>query len=1191
MLGRIAFMDRNLSPKNSSKTAQPSEDAASGMVSVLAWMSDAQGRCIHVTPDATAYFALGQSIEKAAWNAWIHPEDGTRFANLACAKRARRQAYQLEYRVFTAQGGTRWKLEAAAPRFSETGEFLGYNASIADITALQLECELLIEKEAAHRFLLENSIDIITHLDSGGIVRYVTPSVFQTLGYTPSEIIGSCVFDHIHPEDSRFIRKRLASELKARDAGMRFEFRKRHKNGHYVWMSSAINVLTANDAIVGIVAVCRDASFERQAKDELRQREERFRNLANLSSDWYWETDALGRFSFVSDSVERVFGIPARKLLGKVCIDFAIEKDKPELEVYFSTIARQEPFRDIRYSAYVRSRDAICHASISGEPIFENDNFKGYRGVGRDITQEINAAQELAALAAENKALIEDSLDMMILFNQDGSIVRINRALLETLGYTEEELIGRCYLEVVHPEDHEAVSAVDAGLRTGKNVIHDFEIRCLRKDGKVLHTAWAARWMDDRKLTYATGRDVNERYITQAELQKSKDQLSTMLESIGDAFFALDNEWRVTYVNNRTADFVGRKKEDLIGKLAWEAVPEFQSSSDLPNYQKAMATREKVFFEGYWEPNQSRSEVRIYPSEDGLAVFFHDITQRRESENAVRDSEQRLREVIEMTPAGYAVVDADSIIRDVNLALCKMSGYAREELVGARYTKLFSSFPSSDTLFDQGTVNWVHGREGAFRHKDGHIAHVLINANVKRDCHGNALAVTAFMTEITERKQTEQRLHQLANHDILTGLPNRTFLNVRLQEILDNARPHECMAVMFIDLDRFKEVNDTMGHDPGDMLLREVASRLQSIMRPNDIVARLGGDEFIIVANCSHGRAAAAIIADKLLAALKSPFMIEGQEVFVTASVGISLFPYDGDSKEMLFKNADMAMYSAKAAGRNNFRFFEAEMSKAASVRMKLENSLHHALERNEFELHYQPRIDLNTMQVVGLETLIRWNHPELGRVPPLQFIPIAEESGMIEAIGHWVLQQSCRELRRLIDKTGRQLRLSVNVSARQLKSSMLVGQVRDILREADLPGHALELELTETALMEDMDISAAILRDLKAQGVMLAVDDFGTGYSGLAYLQRFPLDVLKLDRTFVNENAENAKNIKFIEAFLDLAHALNLSVVAEGIETLDILNCLRELACDEGQGYLFARPMPADELERFLMKPAFGEH
>jgi diguanylate cyclase (GGDEF)-like protein/PAS domain S-box-containing protein len=1184
-------MNRNLSPKKHSRSTGPETAPYCTPYRVLTWTSDSNGRCIDTNVHAADYFAIGEAIDQAAWNALMHPEDRDRAGTFATTERVQERDYQVEYRVLTPEGMVCWKLEAGTPRYTDTGKFLGYAATIADVTSLHVECEYLAATEATHRFLTENSMDMISHLAPDGIVLYITPSVSTILGLLPSDVIGKSVFDHIHPDDARLISERIAAQVHGPSGTMRMEFRKRHKNGHYIWVSSTFNILVdaESSTLTSIVAVCRDISFERQAKDKLRQREERFRSLTNLSSDWYWETNELGQFSFVSDSVERVFGIPARKLLDRLCIDFALEKDKPELDEYFARVAQREPFRDIRYSVYVRSRDNICHASISGEPMFENGVFKGYRGVGCDITQKINAALKLATLAAENKALIDNSLDLMAVFDENGLYTHVNNTLTETFGYTKDELIGRPYFALVHPEDLARVKAADSGVRTGLHTLQDFENRCISKDGKVLHISWSGRWIEDKKLMYCTGRDITERYAARAELQKSKDQLSTILESIADAFFTLDNEWRITYANNRTAEFVSRKKEDLIGKIVWEAVPEFRSSSVLPYYQKAMATRSAVFFEGFWEATQSWADVRIYPTEDGLGIFFHDVTDRRESENAVRASEQRLREMIEMTPAGYIVIDHDSAIVEVNLALCKMSGYLREELIGAPYSMLFSKFPNKETLFNQGAVNWVHGREGMFTRKDGDAAHVLINANVKRDCYGNAMAITAFLTEITERKQTEERLHRLANHDVLTGLPNRTFLNTRLQHILGKARTGESVAVMFIDLDRFKEVNDTLGHDPGDMLLREVANRLQSIMRPSDMVARLGGDEFIVVANCTHGRPAAAIIAGKLLEALSASFTIENQEVFVTASLGISMFPDDGKLKEQLFKNADMAMYSAKDAGRNNFRFFEREMSDAAGMRMKLENSLHHALSRNEFELHYQPRIDLKSMQIVGVETLIRWNHPELGRVPPLQFIPIAEESGMIEAIGHWVLQESCRELRRLMDKTGRQLRLSVNVSARQLKSKALVEQVRSILQEAQLPSHLLELELTETALMEDMDISADILKELKALGVMLAVDDFGTGYSGLAYLQRFPLDVLKLDRSFVNENAEGAKNLKFIKAFMDLAHALNLSVVAEGIETLDILNTLLEFSCDEGQGYLFAKPLPAKELEIFLTQSEFS--
>jgi EAL domain-containing protein (putative c-di-GMP-specific phosphodiesterase class I) len=297
------------------------------------------------------------------------------------------------------------------------------------------------------------------------------------------------------------------------------------------------------------------------------------------------------------------------------------------------------------------------------------------------------------------------------------------------------------------------------------------------------------------------------------------------------------------------------------------------------------------------------------------------------------------------------------------------------------------------------------------------------------------------------------------------------------------------------------------------------------------------------------------------------------------------MFPQDGGTKELLFQNADTAMYRMKASGRNGYRFFESEMSVEPKIRMTLEQSLRRALERNEFELHYQPRLDLKTMGIVGMEALIRWNHPQLGRVQPLQFIPIAEERGLIGSIGRWVLDEACMQTKRLMDKFGRPLRVSVNLSARQLKSRDILDQVSASLKKADLPHQLLELELTESAIIEDMDVSAGVLKELKKLGILLSIDDFGTGYSGLSYLRRFPIDTLKLDRSFVEQQADGISNFKFIKAFVDLAHALNLSVVAEGVETSETLQFLREAACDEAQGYLFAHPLPLAELEVFLSR------
>ncbi|MDB5840599.1 MAG: domain S-box protein [Herminiimonas sp.] len=937
-------------------------------------------------------------------------------------------------------------------------------------------------------------------------------------------------------------------------------------------------------------ALTGDGSFDGPTRDELKKREERFRSLTKLSSDWYWETDEDGRFVFVSEGAQPVWNRAPDSILGKTRLELLSDVNQNGVLEYVEKIARREPFRDIRYQAPAPVSERIPYISISGEPIFEDRIFKGYRGIGRDITEEMAVAKKLAQLADENRALLENTLDIIALLDQEGRMLRVNRAFSEILGYGREEIVGRSYKDFLAPDQIEKTRQVEQRLRTGKNTIQNFESRWLRKSGEPVYLSLSVRWTADNRQMVASARDVTERTLTRAELQKSRRRLSSTLESIGDAFFSVDRAWRLTYINHKTASVLGRARDTLVGKILWEAIPEILGSPAFVHYRTAMETGENTFFESYYAPVRAWLEVRVFPHLDGLSVFFHDITARRTAEQAIRSSEQRFREVIEMTPSAYLLADADATLLDVNPALCGIAGYGRDELVGQSMLRLFPASPFDQALSTMDGASAVHGREAVIMHKQGHPVYVLVNADIKRDGEGRPLSVTAFLTDITARKQAEERLEQLATHDGLTGLPNRALLNERLQRMLDSACDHDSIAVLFIDLDRFKEVNDSMGHEPGDMLLCEVARRLQMNLRPNDVVARLGGDEFVVAAGCSRGMESAEKITENLFAALAAPFYIAGQEVYICASVGISMFPEHGKTTERLFQHADTAMYRAKAAGRNGYRFFEEEMSVEAKIRMTLEHALRRALERNEFELNYQPRLDLKTMTIVGMEALLRWNHPQLGPVAPMQFIPIAEERGLIDAIGQWVLKEACMHTRHLIDRFGRSLRVSVNLSARQLKCPDLVRKVQDALSEAGLPAHLLELELTESALIEDMDVSASMLKELKKVGILLSVDDFGTGYSGLAYLQRFPLDALKLDRSFINQQIDGDRNARFIKAFIDLAHALNLSVVAEGIETPDTLAFLRDCACDEGQGYLLAQPLVLGDFECFLARlPAPG--
>ena len=910
---------------------------------------------------------------------------------------------------------------------------------------------------------------------------------------------------------------------------------------------------------------------------------EPFPSLTRLSSHWYWETDEAGRLTIVSEGMQRVFGVGPEALLGKRREELATDPHDPGLLEYQRRTARLEPFQDLEYVAAVAAQDTPSYLVISGEPIFERGAFRGYRGIGRDITGERQNARMVADLAAENSALIDNAVDLLAILDEDGRLLRINQSACDALGYTPEELRGRPYDKLVHPDDRPRAAMLGHYLRHGDALVRDMAMRWLRKDGGTVHLSMSLRWLPSQRRVYASARDISASQAIQEELQKSRNRLSALIETMGDAFFAVSRDWRCTYVNRKTVAFVGRPQHTLLGRILWEAVPELLGTESLARFRLAMESGRNSTFEAAHPGSGTWHETRVYPHEDGLSVFFHDITARFMAERAIRESEQRLREVIAMTPSGYLLADRAGRLLDVNPAFCAMSGYGRDELLGRKLGTLLPDCPDEPALFDGDEPGAVHGREGTLRRKDGHGLTVLINANFKEDAGGQA-TITGFLTDITGRKQDEARLQQLATHDTLTGLPNRVLLNERLQQMLAEAGGSE-LAVMFIDLDQFKKINDSMGHEPGDKLLCQVALRLRAMLQADSIVARLGGDEFVAVAPCPAGASSAAAIAALLLAALAAPFDLGAQEVFVSASIGVAMYPQDAVTREGLFQNADAAMYRAKASGRNAWCFFEAEMSAETRIRMQIEQALHRALERGEFELHYQPRVDLRSMTVVGMEALIRWNHPQLGRVAPLDFIPIAEEKGLIEDIGAWVLREACLQNGRFLRQFGRSLRVSVNLSARQLRCETLGAQVAAALDAAGLPPHLLELELTESALIEDMDVSARRLGELKASGIRIAVDDFGTGYSALAYLQRFPLDILKLDRSFINQQIDGDGSVNFIKAFIDLAHALNLSVVAEGIETAATLETLRASQCDEGQGYLFSRPLSLPEFQLFLAR------
>jgi diguanylate cyclase (GGDEF)-like protein/PAS domain S-box-containing protein len=794
--------------------------------SMIVWEAGPDGRCTYLNPEAAEGFAVPEELTTSAWLEVVHPDDRTRVEQTVSQAKAARKEYRLEYRLVRSDGTIRWMLSNAAPRLSAQGELLGYLGALIDITENHDARSALTLSETEHRLLTENARDMISYSDANNIYVYASPSHKEVLGYEPEELVGTHLYDYIHPDD---LKEETPTDPKQWNTRRRLvNIRFRHKDGHWVWLGASTRTVRDKQtgAKLGIVSVARDITAQLEAGRELARREERFRSLTSLSSDWYWETNTALRFTFLSDGLMNRLGIDPARLLGTSLDAHVHNRTAPGFLACMESIAARKPFYDLICPAESPDFPGIVRfLRISGEPFYEDGEFRGYRGVSRDVTREV---------------------------------------------------------------------------------------------------------------------------------------------------------------------------------------------------------------------------------------------------------------------------------------------------------------------------------------------------------------------------RTAKALERLATCDVLTELPNRVLLQTCLKQRLQEKHEHVVQAILFIDLDNFKEVNDSLGHAAGDVLLKEIARRLRACVRNEDVVARLGGDEFVVLAECSDGAASAARMAKKVLLALDAPVVVRGHEVKAGASVGISLYPQDGHTSEILLQNADTALYRAKAAGGGRFSFYSPDMSEASKSRLMMQGALRHALERDEFEIYYQPRMNLHTFEMTGMEALLRWTHPQIGEIPPTQFIPLAEESGLIDAIGEWVLQHATIQAQKWSTRFKRPLKVSVNLSAHQLRNRELIDAVTQALRVSGLPPRQLELELTETGLMEDPEVAADLLQELKSVGLKLSVDDFGTGYSSLAYLCRFPLDSLKLDRSFLMQpKADDINPWRLAEAIINLAHTLNLVVIAEGVEHDAHMRFLRNTSCDEVQGTAISEPLSAADFEELLIRQA----
>jgi diguanylate cyclase (GGDEF)-like protein/PAS domain S-box-containing protein len=661
----------------------------------------------------------------------------------------------------------------------------------------------------------------------------------------------------------------------------------------------------------------------------------------------------------------------------------------------------------------------------------------------------------------------------------------------------------------------------------------------------------------------------------------------------------IHGDWEMEFVSDGSVDLTGCRPQDpvLHSRLAYEQIVHPQDRTRARQaIEHALANRRRYDIE--YRMLRVDGQIR-WVREQGLAVtapdgrpvaldgFVQDVTERKRLEHELRETADHFRSFFEnasegmyrSTPTGFLTV---------NPSMARICGYDSPEQMIEQLRDIdrqlyFDPLRRNDFIREIETHGEVVDFESQICRRDGSPAWICENAHAVRDENGTLLYYEGTASLITRRKLHEAEIEYQATHDPLTGLPNRILLAETLRQVMAEAKlTHTQVAVMFIDIDQFKFINDSLGHAAGDELLSTLAQRLQSCIRGEDVVARHGGDEFVVVVKSFNSIDEVRRVAERIVGAVARPCVVAGCDLSASCSVGISLCPLDAQDIDTLLRNADAAMYRAKELGRNNFQFFAADMNAHFADRMELVARLHRALERSEFRLHYEPKFDLATRRIVGAEVLIRWQTPD-GIVSPADFIPVAEETGLIVPIGDWVLRTACAQARTWLSAGVPMVPMSVNLSRRQLVSGDIAAQVAEALVAAKLPAKYLELEVTESAVMRDTETAVEMLRRLRELGVKIAMDDFGTGYSSLYYLKQLPLDRLKIDQSFVRDVTTNPDDSAIIKAIISLGHILELRVLAEGVETAEQLDFLRDNHCDEMQGYHLARAMPASEFVELL--------
>lgn len=688
--------------------------------------------------------------------------------------------------------------------------------------------------------------------------------------------------------------------------------------------------------------------------------------------------------------------------------------------------------------------------------------------------------------------------------------------------------------------------------------------------------------------------DIERKYELELKLRASTAQLRTLFNTAPDLIWLKNTSGAYLMCNQQVEHYLGVPESELKGTTDYSYLDKEQADFVRASDLKAIESGGEIVSEQWvnFAADQRKvlleiTKTPVYDSAQqliGVLGVAHDITKRSETEAKLRQSAK----VFENTLEGVFITDEHSRILDVNQSFIDITGYDRHEAIGTT-PRLLSSGKHDNAFFDEmwRSINETGQWRGEIwnKRKDQTIFPEWLAISTVKNSENGVVNYVAVFTDITEIKQSQKELKFLAHHDTLTSLPNRLYFNQKLEKALSHAKRIDSkLAILFIDLDRFKNINDSFGHTAGDRLLIHLSEGLKKTVRLEDTIARISGDEFIILFEDIKSTETVVGAIEKVMDVFTSSFTIEGHNIHITASIGISLYPMDGTNAIDLVRNADAAMYRAKDEGRNTYQFYTRDLTTKAFERVIMETELREALTKNEFHLHYQPQFDLHTKHIIGLEVLLRWRHPRLDFISPDQFIPLAEDSGLINPIGEWVLKEACQQAKKWIDQGFSFGRIAVNISGVQVNKGQLLDIVNNTLLETGLPAASLELEVTESIIMKQADHAIVQLGELRELGILLSIDDFGTGYSSLSYLKQLPVHKLKIDRSFVSDIIEDSDDRAIINAIIAMGKSLGLAVIAEGVENLEQEQYLLSSGCNEAQGFYYSKPVSPDELEQKLL-------